>query len=314
MKNKKLLNLIGSGLLLAATIAWGTSFFILKEAITELPTFYVIAVRFLLAGLALFAIFFKKIKGISKKTFFKGVIIGLVLASAYFTQTIGLDMITPGRNAFLTATYCVMCPFIIWIMYKKRPKFHNIISAVLCLIGVGLVSLSGKDMQNYLLGDIMTLIGAVFFSLQIIFIDQFQKQGHDTFQMLVVEILSVGVIFTIYTLLVELPQYGIASFKMTTDQMLKIGYLTLACTLFAQFAQIVGQKFVSPNQSALILTFEAVFGVLFSVLFAGEKLTLSIGLGFVVIFVAMLISELGFDFKKRKKVENTQEITQKEQE
>ena len=294
MENSKKLNLIGLTLLFLATLCWGTSFFILKETIAEVPTFFVIAVRFLVAATGLALIFFKKIKTMGKATFVRGIALGICLTLAYMTQTIGLENTTPGRNAFLTSSYCVMCPFIIWLLFKKKPKLYNVISAVLCIVGIGLVALSGAEgaEENTLLGDSLTLLSAIFFGLQIIFIDKFQNGGHDTIRLLVVQLLTVGVIFALSSLIFELPTIGISGYALSTDQILKIGYLTLACTLFAQFAQITGQKFTSPNQAAIVLSLESVFGVLFSVIFAGEILTPTIIVGFVVIFMAIMISEL----------------------
>lgn len=301
MNRKKQLNLIGILLLLSATIVWGTSFFILKETIQEVPTFFVIAIRFIVAGLLLCLIFINKVKNLDRKTIVRGIILGLLLASAYMTQTLGLERTTPGRNAFLTSSYCVMCPFLIWILFKKKPKFYNVISAILCIIGIGLVSLSNTDEGgNYLLGDGLTLISAIFFGFQIIFIDKFQKEGFDTIKMLLIELLTVGIIFTMCSLIFELPK-GIKSYSLNANQALKIAYLTLFCTFYAQSAQILGQKFTSANQSSIILSLESVFGVLFSVIFANEKLTFLIILGFVIIFIAMMISELGADMFKKKK-------------
>lgn len=290
----KKLNLIGLLLLFLATICWGTSFFILKETISEVPTFFVIAVRFIIAGIGLALIFIKKMKSINKQTFLRGLVLGVCLTAAYMTQTIGLENTTPGRNAFLTSSYCVMCPFIIWLLFKKKPKLYNVISAVLCIVGIGLVALSNAQGvgDNTLFGDSLTLISAIFFGLQIIFIDKFQNQGHDTIRLLVVQLLTVGVIFALSSVIFELPKEGIIGYALSTDQILKIGYLTLACTLFAQFAQITGQKFTSPNQASIVLSLESVFGVLFSVIFAGEILTPTIIVGFVVIFMAIMISEL----------------------
>lgn len=306
MLKEKKLNLIGQALLLGATIVWGTSFFILKETIEQVPTFYVIAIRFMVAAAGLSLIFIKKLKTIKKPTFLRGMVLGVLLALAYFTQTIGLENTTPGQNAFLTSSYCVMCPFLVWILFKKKPKFYNVFSAVLCIIGIGFIALSnsGGVGENIFLGNGLTLLSAVFFGLQIIFIDKFSKDGHDNIQLLIPEILTAGIIMTVYTLSVELPIYGVAEFKLNSEQILKIAYLTVVCTLFAQSAQIIGQKYTSTNQSAIILSLESVFGTLFSVLFAGEKLTALIIVGFVIVFIAMLITELKLDpiklfFKKR---------------
>ena len=297
MEKSKKLNLIGQALLLGATLAWGTSFFILKQTIEQVPTFYVIAIRFVLAGLGLALIFIKRLKSIKKPTILRGVLLGIFLSLAYFTQTIGLDNTTPGRNAFLTSSYCVMCPFIIWILFKKKPKLYNVLAAVLCVVGIGFIALSGSSSSetDLFLGDGLTLISAVFFGLQIIFIDRFSKQGHDTIQLLVPEILTAGLIMAIYTLSVEIPVYGISSFALNGGQIWRIAYLTVLCTLFAQSAQIIGQRFTTANQSAIILSLESVFGTLFSVLFAGEELSIMVIIGFIIVFLALMVSELKLD-------------------
>ena len=307
MLKEKKLNLIGISLLLGATLVWGTSFFILKQTIENVPAFYVISVRFLIATGGLSLIFIKKIRNMDRKTFLRGVILGCFLSAAYLAQPIGLKNTTPGRNAFLTSTYCVTCPFLLWILFKKRPKFYNLLAAILCVAGVGFVALSGESGNSFvstLLGDGLTLIGSIFFGFQIVFIDKYQKQGYDSVKLLIPQLLTAGVITGIVTLCFELPFQGISAYALNWDQIWRIIYLTLACTLFAQFAQIFGQKFTTPNQSSIILSLESVFGVLFSVIFADEKLTGYVIAGFVIIFVAILISELHLDpiklFKKKK--------------
>lgn len=305
MEKTKKLNLIGVLLLLAATVVWGTSFFILKATIEEVPAFYVISIRFLIATLGLSLIFIKKTKAIDKKTFLCGTILGVFLSLAYIAQTSGLKNTTAGRNAFLTSSYCVMCPFIIWLLFKKKPKLYNVIAAILCIVGIGFVALSGdSENGNFILGDALTLVGAVFFGLQIIFIDKFQSNGLDAVKLLIPELLTAGIILGLTSIVFELPSQGIGAYALNGDQILKIGYLTVACTLFAQFAQITGQKFTSANQSSIILSLESVFGVLFSVLFANEKLTVFVLVGFIIIFFAMIISELHLDPIKLFKREN----------
>lgn len=299
MASSRVKNLIGVLLLLGATIAWGTSFVILKETIAQVPAFYVISIRFLVATAGLSLIFIKKIRAMDKKTFIKGMILGGFLAAAYLAQTIGLKHTTPGRNAFLTSTYCVSCPFLIWLLFKKKPKFYNVLAAVLCIVGVGLIALSGEktgfDLTQLLLGDGLTLISSIFFGFQIIFIDKFQKDGCDSVRLLVPELLTAGIITGIVTLCFELPFEGIGAYALNVDQLWRVAYLTVACTLFAQFAQITGQKFTSPNQCAIILSLESVFGVAFSVAIGFESLTVYLIIGFVVIFASMMISELHLD-------------------
>ena len=316
MEKSKKFNLIGQILLLLATMVWGTSFVILKNTIAEVPAMYVIAIRFLFAGVVMLLVFFKKLKTLTKQTFLSGVIVGLFITGAYVTQTIGLMNTTPGRNAFLTSSYCVMCPFLMWACFKKKPKLKNVISATICIVGIGLISLSGEQSSgaNLLLGDGLTLIAAVFFGLQIIFIDRFQNKGADSSMLLVFEFLTTGVAFAIISLIFELPVHGISGYALTTDQLLKIAYLAVMCTLFAQSAQMIGQKYTTANQSSIILSVEAVFGMLFSVLMGAEKLSVMLGVGFAVVFIAIMISEINFDnvnlIKRRNLASDIEQINQ----
>ena len=307
-KNRKL-NLLGMALLVMATLAWGSSFLILKNTIEHVPGFFVIAIRFLFAALVMFIIFFKKMITMNKKTLICGIVLGLSTAFAYLVQTWGLKYTTPARNAFLTSTYCVMCPFMYWLLYRLKPTRYNVFAAIICITGVGMISLlggKGETGSNLLLGDGLTLLSGVFYSLQIIYIDKFQKDGIDPMSLLTIEFLVVGVMLGISWLIFELPVSGIgAILNIGGSQWLSILYLTLVCTLFAQFAQIIGQRFANPNQSAIILSLEAVFGAMFSVIFGTEKLTVFLVIGFILTFSSILINEYKLDpiklFCKRKK-------------
>lgn len=293
-------NFLGQFLLLTATIVWGSSFIILKETIEDLPAMYVIGIRFLISAVLLGAIFFKKTIKISKKILLHGLLLGVVLSAAYVTQTLGLKYISAGKNAFITSLYCVLCPFMLWAISGVKPKAYNIVSVLLCMVGIGLVELSGKSENdgNVLLGSVLTVACAFFYALQIIFTGKFHQVEDDVIQLLTVQLIVAGIIISAISLIFELPVCGISGYKMDVSQMLKIGYLTLACTLYAQLAQMVGIKLTEPNQAAIILTLEAVFGVVFAIILGDEKVTPILLIGFGVIFVGTLISELKIDFAR----------------
>lgn len=297
-KNRKL-NLIGQALLLIATLAWGSSFLILKETIKQVPGFFVIFIRFLAAGIVVGLIFIKRIIKMNKQSFLCGLILGITVGLAYLIQTWGLKHTTPSHNAFLTATYCIICPFLYWILYKRKPKIYNIISAGLCLVGIAMISFlggNGEEGSNVVLGDAITLLSAVFYALQIIFIDKFQEDGIDNVALMFMQFMGVALVLLLGWLIFELPSTGIqAIINIQPKQWLSIGYLTVACTLVAQIAQIWGQRFTTANQSAVILSLEAVFGALFSVIFGTEKLTVFLVIGFVLTFSSILINEYKLD-------------------
>ncbi len=289
----KKLNLIGKFLLFLATLAWGSSFLILKNTIEEVPGIFVVGTRFFSASILLGLIFFKKIKNLDKETIKSGIVLGLIVAGAYFTQTIGLGYTSPSRNAFVTAVYSIMCPFLIWFMFKKKPNAVHVIGAVISVVGIGLIALSkhedGSSMQ--LVGDGLTLISAVFYALQIIFTDVYAKKK-DVVSLLVLEFFVAGLLLLIYAFTAEGLIYGYDKFILSGGNLLSVIYLTLICTVFAQFAQMFGQKYVSPTHSAIILSLESVFGALFSVIIGDEKLNTTLIIGFALVFSAILFTEL----------------------
>ena len=304
------LNLTGQLLLLSATIVWGSSFIILKETIKTLPALYVIGVRFLSSALLLAVIFFGKVKKINKRVFLDGLILGTVLACAYITQTYGLKFIGAGKNAFITSLYCVLCPFMLWVFFRVKPKSYHILSAFLCVAGIGLVAVSGteEDGGNVFLGCLLTFLCAIFYALQIIFTAKFHEKKSDVLQLLIIQLFMAGAIMSVCSLCFELPFYGINAYALNLDQFYRILYMTVVCTLYAQLAQMIGLKFTESNQAAVILTLEAVFGVVFAVILGNEKITPVLGAGFAVIFIGTLISELHIDvlkiFSRKKKEEN----------
>ena len=75
------------------------------------------------------------------------------------------------------------------------------------------------------------------------------------------------------------------------------------CTGVCYLLQTFGQKYTTPQTASILLTLESVFGTLISVLFYHEQLTMRVACGFVLIFIAVLISETKLEFLRAKKTE-----------
>lgn len=166
-------------LIVVATIIWGSSFVIVKDVTGFLTTGWILVVRFSVAAVLLALVFAKKRHLYLQRDYlFYGGLFGVALFLAYYVQTQGLIYTTPGKNAFLTGTYCVLVPFFAWFATRKRPTLINVGAALLCIAGVGLVSLSGDLTVN--VGDALTLLCAVFYALHIVLVSRF-SQGRDIF-------------------------------------------------------------------------------------------------------------------------------------
>ena len=276
-----------------AALIWGTSFVIMKSTVDIFAPAVLLGIRFTIGTLVLSIIFNKKLRLLNRDYLIKGGIIGLILFLAYFSQTWGLTDTTPGKNAFLTAAYCVMVPFLMWLVSKKKPDIFNIIAAVLCLTGIGFVSLTKGFSISF--GDSFTLLGAFFYAAHMVAIAIFSKDK-DPVLLTILQFGTSAILAWIIALFsAEFPK------AVPLPSIFGIMYLGIFCTGVAMLLQNVGQKYSEASSASIILSLEAVFGVLVSILCGTENLTFSMALGFVLIFISVIISETKLSFIKAKK-------------
>lgn len=275
---------LGRLALFGTAFIWGTSFVILKTTLDSIGALWVLAIRFTVSTLLLGLFAGKKLKKMDRRSFKGSVGMGLCLAVAYIVQTYGLMYTTPGKNAFLTATYCVLVPFMAWGVYKRKPDVSNIAAAFLCITGIGFVSLSGAG-TGVNTGDVLTLVCGVFYALQIIMMEQYVSDS-DALSVSVIQFGTAALLCWAGALLFEAPPLSVPG-----SAWLSIGYLSVMCTAVCFFLQAWGMQYTPSSTSAVIMTLESVFGTLISVVFYNEPMTGKLLLGFALIFAAVLISE-----------------------
>ncbi len=283
---------LGRASLLGATLIWGSSFIILKSTLDSVPTLWVLALRFTGAAALMALIGWKELKQLDRQYLKKGAVLGTALFAAYTLQTFGLEYTTPGKNAFLTATYCVLVPFMWWAFTKKRPDAYNLGAALVCIIGMALVSLDGDLSLG--LGDGLTICCGIFYALHIILTSR-AVEGRSPVLLSMVQFAVAGLWCWVTAPMVSAFPTGVPASAWWS-----IAYLCFMCTGICFLLQTIGQKHATPQTASIILTLESVFGTLLSVIFYHEQLSLKTLTGFVLIFIAVLISETKLSFIRTK--------------
>ena len=288
---EKTMRKLAKPMLFLAAFIWGSSFFIMKDALDQLPVQYLLAIRFT-AGAALLGLFcWKKWRTFTPDYLWRGAVIGGMLYTAYAIQTYGLALTTPSKNAFLTAVYCVLVPFLYWAFARVRPDRYNVLAALLCVTGVGLVSLTGDLTVNP--GDGLTLLCAIFYAMHIVSVAKVSP-GKDIYLLTVFQFAFAGLYAWIGGALTEsFPAQALTK----PEVLLPLAYLAVMATTVALLFQNVGQVWSDPASASVIL--ESVFGVLCSVLFAEDQVSGRMLAGFALIFVAVVCSETKFSFLRK---------------
>ena len=273
-----------------ATVIWGSAFIAQSVGMDKIGPFTFQAVRYFLAVVFLFPASALFSKG---KPFWKswadpalwrsGVICGLALFAASSLQQIGLVYTDAGKAGFLTAMYIVFVPFL-GLFLGQRPGRNALLSLIPAIVGLYLLSCTSVSGINK--GDVLLLLCAVAFSVQILLIDR-HCAGLDGLKLNCIQALVAAVLSVPWALLTET-----VDASRIASCWLPLGYAGILSMGVAYTLQIVGQKGVAPSAAALLMSLESVFAALFGWLLLHETMTRAEELGCVLVFAAVVISQL----------------------
>ena len=290
------------GLLFTAFL-WGVSFVSMKESLDVIPPIFLLAFRFTIATVFMLFICLPKLKRINKKTLLHGIIAGVCIFIAYTLQTIGCKYTTAGKNAFLTTVYVILVPLLGALLFRKKLNLFSITAAIIAIVGIGLISLSGEKGVN--IGDVLTLIGSIFFAIHMILLGDF-TQTDDVFLITLLQFLFASVLFWSSAFIFEDIPSQSAVFNIETIG--TILFLGIFPSGIAFLLQSVGQKHISATASSAIFSLEAVFGAVAGAIYLHETMSTPAIFGCAIIFIAVILSQLeGNPFKKKTKPDSTEE-------
>lgn len=291
-------------LCLIAAMIWGFAFTAQKAAAT-LSAFTVGASRnlfatvFLLSIIPLFDKMNKKLGNerkykqlFTKTELIGGTVCGIILTAASAFQQTGIgDGTDAGKAAFITALYVVLVPMISLLFGKKTP-INVWLSVGIAAVGFYLLCIKGDFTVEP--SDALVLICALIFAGHIIAIDRFSPRC-DGVRMSCVQFFVSFVLNLIMALILEMPiSFGAIGSALPSLLFLGIGSSGIAYTL-----QILAQKDGDPTVVSVVMSLESVFGVLGGVIFLGESMSPKEYIGCVIVFAAVILSQI--EFKKTDK-------------
>ncbi|MGE4283346.1 MAG: DMT family transporter [Clostridia bacterium] len=278
--------------LLAITFVWGSTFVLMKNALSDIPTLKFMALRFSVAFISLIILFNKRLLKINRRSLLYSFIMGILLYGGLTLQAAGLNYTTASKSAFITGLSVVLVPVLSAIILRKMPKTSAVIGVGLAF--TGMIMLTSDASLSFNFGDLLTLLAAFCFALEIIFIDKFTNI-EDPVILGVLQVGFAALFSTAIALIIKSP-----AIVYSENVILAILITAIPATALALVAQSVVQKFTSPTHTALVFAAEPVFGALFASLIPNtlgirELLPIQGILGCGLILFGMLIAELSID-------------------
>ncbi len=270
------------GLFYAAAI-WGSTFFVVKGALTDIDPIMLVSYRFLIAGglmlLYLWATGRKLTDNLGK-----GMVLAIILLLLYVTQTVGLQYTTASNSGFITGLFVAFVPLFLKTVFRRNPTLMEVVASVISLAGLWVLT-GGMREANF--GDILTLAAAMTYALHVLYADRYIKEGVDPWvvtcqQCLIIGVLSFGL--------------GIVSGRPlevhSTGAMWVVVFLAIFPTMTAFVIQMIAQKIISPLRVSLVFAFEPVFAGVFAWTLGGEPFVLHGAIGGLLIFLGLVTSAL----------------------
>ena len=269
-------------LLVVTTFIWGCTFVIVKGALSDASPLPFVAVRFILAGILLFA-FLSRCR-VDWQAVLPGAVLGVFLFAGYAFQTWGLTLTTPSKSAFITGFSVILVPLLA-LFHGYRMRVANVAGALFGLLGLYFLVLpSGLVGVNR--GDVLTLFGAVSFAFHIVLVGIYTRR-HSFLHLVPVQILVVGLLA-----LVGLPFDPGWKFHLTGRLVFALIITAVLATGFAFSVQNWAQQYTPPAHTALIFALEPVFAALTSWAFLAEGLGGKVLWGSGLILGGMIVSEV----------------------
>jgi len=293
---------------LVITAMWGLSFPLMRNIGDNISSHSYLFFRFLIATISLIVIFYKKIDFNDKILHAKSFILGLLLFGTLNSTVVALKHTKSSNVAFLIGLNVVLVPLISSFFEKNKIKTNAIVANFIAIIGI--YFLSGGTNFSFNKGDLFAILTAFFISGRLIFLNKFSKEEDH----IKVGIFQIFYCFLLTTLFWFQNDGYTEKIIFSKELTLIIIFTGVFATSLAFFGQTYIQRHISATKSSLLITTESVFGVIFSILIpktdgTKEFLTNFGIIGCLLIFTAMIVSELTFNKKEVKGVKEAWHFT-----
>ena len=281
---------------------WGFAFVAQKTGMDYLGPFMFSAIRFafgascLVLLLVSFSSFFAGRK-LDRKGLLTGVVMGVVLTFGAMLQQIGIVETSAGKSAFITAIYILLVPVFLSFLGKKL-SLQIWPAAFLVLTGLYLLSIKAGDFSSINQGDIWVLSSAIFWAVHILLIEK-AVINYDPLRLSIVQFYTCSFLSLLGAFIFE-PVVLVDIVKGIKGGWLELAYASIASVAIAYTLQVFAQRSVPSHQAALVLSLEAVFGVIGGVWLLGEVVTSRMMFGFGLMFTGIILAQ--WRFKQRIKV------------
>ena len=272
--------------LIAIAVFWGVSFVVIKDALVQVSPANLTLARFVLTSLVLLPVALIRCRSFRPHQVLPGVLMGVFLFLAFFTQAIGLLYTLASRAGFLTGLNVVFTPLLVVLLFRRWPGLYALGGALMAFGGLYLLSLAG-EMHGvpFNIGDVLNICCALAIAFHVLIVARYAP-GMDSFWLTYIQFVTITACCLIWALF-----SGGVSLNFDPGIWAAVAFLGLFCTVAAFWTQIWAQKFIPPTRTAIIFALEPVTAAVAGFVWLDEPIGLIGAFGGGLIVAGLLLAE-----------------------
>jgi len=245
--------------LAVASLLFGVTFVVVKDAVAVVPPMRFVGWRFLLGGAVLVAIRLPR----GARLWRDGTVAGLFLFTGYALQTQGLTSTSASNSGLITGLYVVLTPLFASVVARRLPRSLVVLGALLAFAGFAVLAV--VDDFRLAAGDAYTVGCAVAFAGHIVYLAR-TARWHRVVPFTAVQLLVTAVLGLSLSVVV----YGLS--MPVADAWAAIALTGVLVSAGAFYLQVWSQREIGPARTAIVLALEPAFAALSGAILLGERL------------------------------------------
>lgn len=268
----------------SVSLAWGSSYLLMKIGLDSISPLNLIALRFGIAFICMALIFLPRFRALTVSILAKGVLMGILLFLLFSGLVYGVYHTTASTAGFLASTTVIIVPILESFLKRRLPNKSIMLSILLAVIGLYLLTV--KDTFALDRGSVYCLLAALFYAIYIVAFDRIAK-NEDTLLISIIQLGVTSLLGALFMLFVETPKL-----PETPIQWGAIIGLGLICSAYGFVVQPIAQRYTTPEKIGLIFSLEPVFSAILSYIFLHEILGVKGYIGAALIFSGVVLSAI----------------------
>ncbi len=249
--------------MVGATLLWGGTFVVIRDSVGAIPPAQLVCGRFAVAAVIFAAVLLLRGRAPAARDAWAGVGSGALMLGGYFFQAEGLRSTSAGSSAFLTCAGTLLAAFFAWPILGQRPGRMLAAGIALALAGSALLSL--RDGFQLGRGEMLTLLGAATYALQVVALGRWAPAA-DPLVLTGAQAATVALVLAPFSL--RAPATYAA---LEPAGWLRFAYLAVAGSALAPLLQVVAQRRLPPGRVGLLFALEPVFALAFALTIGAER-------------------------------------------